>query len=43
MFHHTMFFFFETLHTTPRRHISLTQAAILIIYQQSLASIATLC
>ena len=37
MFHQTMFLLFETLHTTPRRRISLTQAVFLSsTYQQFL-------
>ena len=40
MFH---VFLFKSLHTTPRRHISLTQAAILSSAGNFFATIATLC
>ena len=36
-------FLFETLHTTPMRHISLTQAVILSSTSNFFASIAVLC
>ena len=43
MFHQTMFFIFETLHTTPRRPISLTQGGILSSTSNFLAPIAAFC
>ena len=36
-------FLFETLHTTPRRHISLTQAVILLCTSNFFAPVAALC
>ena len=43
MFHQTILFLFKTLHTTPRRHISLTKLLFCHLLNNFFATISALC